>query len=179
MYKVISPEGASHAWEQKEKTRSLPAQIPHHSARRKRGRVSLRDRSKATKIHCTWVGDMKSHGVREVFLGWDSVIKGAPGTGGWAADSSSTLRTKGSSPGHRSLLLFSSGESVLLRKTFPLAGGAVTAPLGSGCWGSRRGEGPCIFCQSQLLPSRARSRKNYRIFTSARLLVSPSPTPPW
>lgn len=102
-----------------------------------------------------------------------------PGTGGWTADSSSTLWIKSSSPGLRSLLLFLSGESVLLRKTFPLANRALTAPLGSGCWGPRRGEGPCIFCQGQLLPSRARSRKNYRIFTSARLLVSPSPTPPW
>ena len=82
---------------------------------------------------------MKSHGVREVFLGWDSVIKGAH----WDRRVGSKQQlhsfwTKGSSPGLRALLLFSSGESVLLRKTFPLVSRAVTAPLGSGCWGTRR-----------------------------------------
>lgn len=66
------------------------------------------------------------------------------GTGGWAANSSCTLLTKGSSPGSQIPV------AVLIRRIWCAAeedilmSRAVTAPLGSGCWGTRRGEEPYI-----------------------------------
>lgn len=62
---------------------------------------------------------MKSHGVREVFLDGTVSQRVPTGTeGGQQTAAALFSGTKGSSPGLRSLLLFSSGESVLLRKTF-------------------------------------------------------------
>lgn len=84
-----------------------------------------------------------------MFLGWDSVPKGAHWDRRVGSNSSCTLS------GIQGHSLVSDPVAVLIRRICAveediLMSRAVTAPLGSGCWGTRRGEEPYIFARVNL-----------------------------